>query len=71
MSNERCIACGQEIAPGAPTYAIETFLDPLPPRGVACSERCKESKENQSKLRAMLWYNSPANPFGSGGDHDK
>ncbi len=69
MSELRCIACKRDIAPDEPTYEIRTFLDPLPPSGVACSERCQHKKEEESKLRAMLWYQSPMNPFG-GGKHE-
>lgn len=64
MSTMRCANCHRDIAPDEPTYEIRTFLDPLPPGGVACSEACRKKCEEESKLRAMLWYESPMNPFG-------
>jgi hypothetical protein len=64
MSELRCITCKRDIAPGEPTYEIRTFLDPLPPGGVACSEKCQERKEDESKQRAMLFYQVMGNPFG-------
>lgn len=68
MSNLRCITCHRDIAPGEAVYEIRTFLDPLPPGGVACSEQCRHKTEEESKLRALLWYQSPMNPFGGGKD---
>ena len=68
MSNLRCAACKRDIAPDEPTYKIDTFLDPFPPDGVACSPRCKESQENESRVRALLLYNSPLNPYTGGKD---
>lgn len=64
MSNPRCVTCHREISPGEPVYEIRTTLDPLPPRGVACSEGCQLQKENESKQRAMFWYQAMGNPFG-------
>jgi hypothetical protein len=64
MSELRCITCKRDITPGEPTYEIRTFLDPLPPGGVACSEKCQERKEDESKQRAMLFYQVMGNPFG-------
>ncbi|MFM9128795.1 MAG: hypothetical protein ACKOPF_02925 [Candidatus Limnocylindrus sp.] len=66
MTNLRCINCQRDIAPGEPVYEIETFLDPLPPRGVACSEQCKQRTEGESKQRAMFWYQTMGNPSGGG-----
>jgi predicted nucleic acid-binding Zn ribbon protein len=45
-------------------YEIRTSLDPQPPNGVACSEQCQQQKENESKQRAMLFYQVMGNPFG-------
>ena len=64
MSDLRCITCKRDIAPGEPTYEIRTFLDPLPPGGVACSEKCQERKEDERKQWAMLFYQVMGNPFG-------
>jgi hypothetical protein len=64
MSDLRCIACQRDIAPHEPVYEIRTTLDPQPPRGYACSEQCQQQKENESKQRAMLWYQVMGNPFG-------
>jgi len=61
----RCMSCGTEIRDGEPTWEVKAYFDPNPPRGVACSSRCADKKRNESKLRAILWYNSLANPFNS------
>lgn len=68
MSNLHCVACRREIPPNEPVYNIDTFLDPFPPNGVACSPRCKELQESESKARALLLYNSPLNPYTGGKD---
>ena len=64
MSDLRCITCQRDIAPDEQVYEIRTFLDPLPLGGVACSEQCQQQKENESKQRAMLFYQVMGNPFG-------
>jgi predicted nucleic acid-binding Zn ribbon protein len=64
MSELRCITCQRDIAPDEQVYEIRTFLDPLPPGGVACSEQCQQRKEGESKQRAMFWYQTMGNPFG-------
>ncbi|MEI6270862.1 MAG: hypothetical protein WCP38_00710 [Chloroflexota bacterium] len=66
----RCMTCGNEIPDGAPIWEVKVFLDPRPPRGVACSTRCADKKRSESKLRAIFWYNSPANPFNRRGKDD-
>jgi len=68
MSDLQCVACKRNIAPSEPVYKIDTFLDPFPPNGVACSTRCKKEKENESRVRALLLYNSPLNPYTGGKD---
>ncbi|MBU6255920.1 MAG: hypothetical protein EBU83_04880 [bacterium] len=68
MSKPHCVNCHREISPGEPTYEIKTFLDPFPPNGVACSPRCQQQQESESKARALLLYNSPLNPYTGGKD---
>ena len=64
MSTLRCINCQRDIAPGEPVFEIRTTLDPQPPNGVACSEQCQQRQENESKRRAMIFYQVMGNPFG-------
>ncbi len=64
MSDLRCINCQRDIGPDELVYEIRTSLDPQPPSGVACSEQCQQQKENESKQRAMLFYQVMGNPFG-------
>lgn len=49
-----CVVCGALIPPGADAYDIRTFLDPMPPQGLACSERCARKAESESKMRSYL-----------------
>jgi predicted nucleic acid-binding Zn ribbon protein len=58
MSDLRCINCQRDIGPDELVYEIRTSL------GVACSEQCQQQKENESKQRAMLFYQVMGNPFG-------
>ena len=51
---DRCVVCGAPIRPSQPAYDIRTFLDPVPPRGLACSQRCAQRAESESKMRAYL-----------------
>ena len=64
MSNIRCVACKRDIGPDEQVYEIRTSLDPQPPSGVACSDQCQQHEENESKQRAMLWYQVMGNSFG-------
>jgi predicted amidophosphoribosyltransferase len=68
MSTVRCVECKREILPGEATFEIRTFLDPFPPDGVACSPKCQSEKENESRMRTLLLYNSPLNPYTGGKD---
>jgi hypothetical protein len=65
MSDVRCINCQRHIGPDELVYNIRASLDPQPPNGVACSEQCQQ-QENESKQRAMLFYQVMGNPFGGG-----
>ena len=49
-----CVVCGSPIESAQNSYDIRTFLDPIPPQGLACSERCAREAESQSKMRAYL-----------------
>jgi hypothetical protein len=66
MSDLRCINCQRNIGPEELVYEIRTSLDPQPPNGVACSEQCQQRQENESKQRAMIFYQVMGNPFGGG-----
>ena len=51
---EQCVVCGGAIPPGVPNFDIRTFLDLVPPNGLACSERCARRAEHESKMRSYL-----------------
>ena len=36
----RCVVCGVHLPPEQTVYEDRHFLDPIPPAGYACSERC-------------------------------
>lgn len=49
-----CVVCGVFMPPEQTVYEVRHFLDPVPPRGYACSERCARQAEEASKLRTYL-----------------
>jgi predicted nucleic acid-binding Zn ribbon protein len=59
-----CVVCGSPIQPGQPAYDIRTLLDPMPPQGLACSERCAQRAESDSKMRAYLTIDAIKKGFG-------
>ena len=61
---EYCVVCGGAIPPGAPAYDIRTFLDPMPPKGLACSEHCAQRAESESKMRTYLAIDAIKKGFG-------
>lgn len=57
MSNEprNCVVCGRAIGPEETIYEVPAFMDPMPPNGYACSERCAREAARQSQLRSYLF----------------
>lgn len=49
-----CVVCGAAITSDQAAYDIRSFLDPMPPQGLACSERCARRAEKESKMRSYL-----------------
>jgi predicted nucleic acid-binding Zn ribbon protein len=61
---EQCVVCGGAIPPGAPAFDIRTFLDPMPPKGLACSKQCAQRAESESKMRTYLTIDAIKKGFG-------
>lgn len=57
MSNEslNCVVCGRVIGPEETIYEVPAFIDPMPPNGYGCSERCAREAARQSQLRSYLF----------------
>jgi hypothetical protein len=61
MSDQRthddyCIICGVYLPIEQDVYDVRVFLDPMPARGVACSERCAEQAKRAGKIRSYLAF---------------
>ena len=51
---ETCLICKAPLLPGRDVYEVRHFLDPVPPSGYACSERCAKRAEQESKMRSYV-----------------
>jgi predicted nucleic acid-binding Zn ribbon protein len=51
-----CVVCGLFLSPEQSVYDVRVVLDPMPPQGYACSERCAREAENAGKLRSYLAF---------------